>query len=239
MVVAIHQPEHLPWLGLFDKVRQADCVVLLDHVPYRKHYFQNRNRIRSANGAFWLTVPVRVTGRFGQPIKEVQIDREGNPRWRQRCWSSLMQSYQKAPYFNDYAPFFEQLYRTDWQWLVELNEAIIGYVLSALQVQVRCVKSSALGVHGAKGELIYNICDAVGADTYLSGVSGRTYLDLKRFEAASIEVRFQEFRHPVYRQLYQPFIPCLSTVDLLFNCGPGSAEVLKSVGVDRLASVLE
>lgn len=239
MVVTIHQPEHLPWLGFFDKVRQADCFVILDQVPYRKNYFQNRNRIRSATDALWLTVPVRVAGRFGQPIKDVRVDGEGNPRWRQRCWGRLMQAYRKAPFFNNYAPFFEQLYRTEWQWLAELNEAIIEYLLSVLQIRVRCAKASALGVRGAKGELIHNICTALGADAYLSGISGREYLDLKRFEADGIEVMFQEFHHPVYRQLYEPFIPCLSTVDLLFNYGPGSAEVLKGVGVDRLASMPE
>src|SRR2546428_602993 len=98
MVVTIHQPEHLPWLGFFDKVRQADVFVILDHVRYRKRYFQNRNRIRAEHGAIWLTVPVHVKGMFHQPINEVRIDNEGNPRWREKCWNSIVQNYRKAPH---------------------------------------------------------------------------------------------------------------------------------------------
>lgn len=239
MVVTIHQPEHLPWLGFFDKIRQADLLVILDHVQYRRRYFQNRNRLRSSTGTVWVTAPVKVKGRYEQPIRDVQIDTEGDPRWRQRCWGSLTHCYGGAPYFDASASFFEGLYGKDWRWLVDLNEAIIDYLLSAFHIHIRRVTSSTLGVSGAKGELIYNICRAVGADTYLSGISGRTYLDMKRFEDAGIEVRFHEFHHPVYPQRYEPFIPCLSAVDLLFNHGPRSLDVLKGIGVECLAQVFE
>ncbi len=239
MVVTIHQPEHLPWLGFFDKVRQAEVFVLLDHVQFRKRYFQNRNRIRGEDGTLWVAVPVQVKGRYTQPINEVRIDNGGNRRWRQKCWRSLTTCYEPAPWFRDHAPFFEQLYRREWERLVDLNEAIIQYLFSAFDIHPRWVKSSTLGVEGAKGALMLEICRAVGADAYLSGISGRDYLDLESFAEAGIAVQVQEFHHPVYRQRYEPFIPCLSAIDLLFNHGPSSRQMLDGVGVETLTEVFE
>jgi len=106
MIVTIHQPEYLPWLGFFDKVRQADVYVMLDHVQYRKNYFHNRNRIRNHAGVVGVTVPVLTRERFGQALLEVEINDLGSPRWREKCWHSILQAYRKAPHFAGYAPFF-------------------------------------------------------------------------------------------------------------------------------------
>ena len=239
MTVTIHQPEYLPWLGFFDKIRQADVWVVLDHVQYRKNYFQNRNRVRGDRGAVWLTVPVLSKGRFGQALNEVAVDNDGSPRWRAKCWKSLVQCYEQAPFFSPHHRFFETLYDANWSSLVELNEAIIGYLLSALGIEVRTVRSSALEARGAGSELLLRICRELGADGYLSGISGREYLDVGLFQAEGIEVRFQDFHHPVYRQLHQPFIPCLSAVDLLFTCGPSSLDIIGGDGVERLQYVFE
>lgn len=237
MVVTIHQPEHLPWLGFFDKVRQADVFVLLDHVQYRRRYFQNRNRVRGRDGEVWVTVPVKVKGRYDQPINAVEID--GSPRWAEQCWNTLSHCYGRAPFFAGHAPFFEALYHRPWRRLAELNETLIRYLLDALGIRVEIVRSSALEPTGRKGELMLEICRRLGATAYLSGISGRDYLDRAQFAAAGIELTFQEFHHPVYRQLHEPFIPCLSAVDLLFTHGPGSLDVIKGVGVETLAQVFE
>src|SRR5437660_776329 len=103
MRVTIHQPEHLPWLGFLDKARRADLLVLLDSVQYRKNYFQNRNRVRAANGPAWVTVPVLTKGNADQEIREVQINTEGSPRWREKYWGTIEQSYRGAPFWNDYS----------------------------------------------------------------------------------------------------------------------------------------
>ena len=239
MVVTIHQPEHLPWLGFFDKARQVDVFVMLDHVQYRRRYFQNRNRIPTTQGSVWLTVPVLVKGKYDQPINEVRIDNEGNPRWREKCWNSIVHNYKKAPYFHDHAPFFEGLYQKDWDRLVDLNEAIIRYLLTAFSIDVKVVASSELNVQGQRGELLLDICKKLGAPVYLSGISGREYLDLKMFADAGIEVRFQEFHHPIYEQAYEPFIPCMSAIDLLFNYGPASLDVIRGVWVETMAHVFQ
>lgn len=239
MVVAIHQPEHLPWLGFFDKTLQADRFVLLDHVQYRKQYFQNRNRIRSAEGPVWLTVPVRIKGRHIQALNEAIIDNSGNPRWRSGCLQLLVHCYRKAPFFSQHAGFFEELYRRKWERLVELNEAILRYLLQAFSITVPLVRSSELQVTAHKSDLNLEICRRVGATMYLSGVSGREYLDLGKFQEEGIPVRFQEFHHPLYRQIHEPFVPGLSAVDLLFNHGPRSMEILRGIHAPVLEKTFE
>lgn len=239
MVVTIHQPEHLPWLGFLDKASQADLFVLLDHVQYRKRYFQNRNRIRSSEGFIWLTVPVLVKGRYTQAINQVVVNNEGAPRWREKCFNSLVHCYRKAPFFARYAGFFEDLYRRQWERLVDLNETIIRYLLQAFSIQVPLVRSSELGTNEQKGDLVLEICQKVGATTFLSGISGQEHLDMKRFSAQGVAVRVQEFHHPIYRQLHEPFLPCMSGIDLLFNHGPESSDILRGVGVSTMEEVFE
>lgn len=237
MVITIHQPEHLPWLGFFDKARQADVLILLDHVQFRKNYYQNRNRIRSNEGVVWVTVPVLRKGQHEQAINEVMINDEGSPRWKEKCWASIAQNYRKAPYWSTHEEFLTQLYKTAWVRLVDMNEAIIRYTLAALSVDVKIMRSSEMNVKGQRGELLLDICRKVGADVYLSGISGREYLDLKIFADAGVEVRFQEFHHPIYKQLHDPFIPCLAAVDLLLNYGPASPDIIKGVGIETLDQV--
>jgi hypothetical protein len=237
LIVTVHQPEHLPWLGFFDKLRQADVFVLLDNVQFRKNYFQNRNRIRTQNGAGWVTIPVSTKGLLSQSIREVRIDNQTNPRWRQKVWSTIEQCYRPARYWNQHESFLRQIYEKEWTMLCELNEVFIRYVLDALSINVKILKASDIQAGGKGSELILNICRELNANTYLSGTSGKDYLDLNPFSAASIAIRFQEFHHPIYRQLHEPFLPCMSAIDLLFNYGPASRKVLEGVGVETLERV--
>lgn len=239
MIVTIHQPEHLPWLGFFDKARQADLFVLLDNVPFRKNYFQNRNRLLSAGGPIWVTVPVYIKGKSGQLIEEVRISNDKVPRWKEKYWNSIVQCYRKATFFQEHAPFFENVLARPWDRLVELNHAILTYLLRALQIDVKLVRASTLGVEGTKSDLLLDICSKVGGTVYLSGISGRDYLDLALFAEAGVEVRFQAFHHPIYRQLHQPFAPLMSVADLLFGYGPESLAVIEGVGVDVMDHVFE
>lgn len=239
MHITIHQPEHFPWLGFFDKARQVERFVLMDNVQFRKRYFQNRNRILSPNGPIWLTVPVLVRGKQDQLISEVRIDNAGSPRWREKHWKSIVSCYDKAPFFLEHAHFFGQLYRTVWERLVDLNRAVIEYLFQAFGINVDVVMASGLEATGKRGDLVYEICVRAGAKSHLSGISGREFLDVDKFSRAGIEIRFQEFYHPIYRQLYEPFVPCMSAIDLLFNHGPKSRDILSGIGVERLDSVFE
>ena len=225
MIATMHQPEHLPWLGFFHKLRQCEAAVLLDTVQFARRDFQNRNRIKGANGPIWLTVPVASKGSFEQDIEAVAIvdDRD----WRRKCWSSMEHSYRRAPHFAEHRPFFEDLYAREWTRLVDLNVTIIRYLAGQLGIGTRLVLSSELGLRARGGtEVALAACRAVGATTYLSGAFGREYLDESLLAAAGIAVRYQAFRHPTYPQQFGEFLPQLSAVDLLFNCGPGSGAVL-------------
>jgi len=237
LIVTIHQPEHLPWLGLLDKVRQADVFVLLDNVQFRKNYFQNRNRVRTQSGADWITVPVITKGRADQLIRDVEVDGRANPRWMQIAGSTLRQSYRQTRHWQDHEPFFEDIYKREWKQLSELNEILIRYLLEAFSIKVRILKASEIGATGKGTDLLLNVCQDLKAETYLSGISGRDYLNLDAFATASIAVRFQEFHHPIYRQFYEPFLPCMSSVDLLFNHGSASIEILQGIGVPTLDEV--
>jgi hypothetical protein len=236
VIVTIHQPEHMPWLGLFDKIRRAELFVFLDNVQYRHKYFQNRNKIRSSNVETWLNVPVLTAGKSEQLINEVEID-DTQYRWKEKCWKAISLNYQKAPFFGKYGKFFQDLYQKEWHLLADLNEFIIGYIAGALNLKVKLVKASECQVSGSGERLILNICKEVGARTYISGISGiggRGREFESEFAKEGIEVVYQEFYHPIYQQVYQPFVPGMSVIDLLFNHGDKSLDIIKGIGVERM-----
>lgn len=225
MIVSINQPAYLPWLGYFQRIAVSDLHVVLDHVQFEKNSFVNRNRIRSSGGAVWLTVPVRTAGRFGRlPIDELEIDSSSN--WRRKHWQTIAQAYRRAPFFEEHALFFESVYEQEWRLLADLCGALTGYLLEAFAISTPLRRSSGLGAGAAKDELVLEICRVTGASLYLSGQFGRSYLHEERFAAHGIDVVYQDYRHPVYPQVYSPFVSHLSAVDLLFNCGPESRDVL-------------
>ncbi|HWH81909.1 MAG TPA: WbqC family protein [Burkholderiaceae bacterium] len=217
MIVSIHQPAYLPWLGHFDRVARSDLHVVLDHVQFEKNSFVNRNRVRSTQGAVWLTVPVRTAGRFGRlPICQVET---ASTRWQRKHWATLRHCYAHTEHFAAHAGFFEQLYRQDWPALEPLLRESTGYLQAAFGIRTPVVRSSELKVGGEKSALVLALCEAVGATTYLSGPLGRDYLDLASFADAGIAVTFHDYRQPVYRQSGPGFQANLSAIDLLFNCG--------------------
>jgi len=223
MYVTIHQPEHLPWLGFFDKISQVDLFILLDNVQFRKNYFQNRNKIRvsSKEGWTYLTVPVLQKGRSEQLINEVEINNETN--WREKHFRTLQQAYARAPHFKDHQGFLEKLYQTNWKKLIDLNCELIRYLMDAFDINKKVMLASELGeTDGHKSDLILSLCRKVQATKYLSGSYGKEYLELDKWKEAHIEVAFHEFTHPVYKQAYDSFVPGLSSIDCLFNLGDES-----------------
>lgn len=226
MIVAVHQPQYLPWLGYFDKIRRADRFCYLDNVQYKKNDWQNRNRIKTARGWQWLTVPVQY--RFPQKISEVTINNTVN--WKNKHLQSLVTNYNRAPFFKKFAKLFEEVYSKDWVFLSELNIALIERLKAAFGLdRAPAVKSSELSLREDPTDRLIDICRKLKADAYLSGQDGVKYLDLGRFEQSGIQVIIQEFVHPVYPQLFKKFQPRMSVVDLLFNCGPESIERIAEV----------
>ena len=228
MTVVIAQPENLPWLGYFDKMRHSDIFVFLDNVQFKRRYFENRNKIRTRDGWIWLTIPVIVKGKFEQKINEVMIDNTRD--WRRKHWNSFVHAYQRAPHFKDYADFFEHTYKQDWQFLVDFNIRLCLFIAEAMSLKQEFKRASELKIGGRSTELLLNICRKLNARTYFSGKFGKNYLDESRFAEHNIGIVYQDFRHPTYNQLFKPFIPGMSAVDLLFNYGRMSREILENRG---------
>lgn len=227
MIAAIHQPQFMPWLGYFDKIVRSDIFVFLDNVQFKKNEFQNRNKIKTAQGWMWLTVPVLY--KYPEHIDEVQINNRID--WRKKHVRTLKINYAKTPYFYDLSPEVEQFYVGDWEFIAEANRESVLMLLRMLGADTKTEVASSLGdLPEEPSERLAAICVSVGADTYLSGAGGRAYVDLEPFNKKGIKVVFQNFKHPVYLQLYGDFIPNLSLLDLLFNCGPDSLMILEGAG---------
>jgi hypothetical protein len=226
--IAIHQPEHLPWLGYLDKARQADLLILLDTVAFKKNYFENRNRIRTPQGWGWLNAPVLSKGKFGQTFLEVEINNQ--TRWAEVYWRTLMQNYSKAPFWKPFAPALEAILSRPWKLLLDLNLALIEFLWSAFPITTPLRRASTLGVSGHKSELLLDICRKTDATVYLSGPSGKGYLVESLFTDAGIGVEYHAFHHPEYPQLFSPFVPGMASIDLLLNEGPEGIRRLDAAG---------
>jgi hypothetical protein len=226
MIVAIHQPQFMPWLGYFDKIVRSNIFVFLDNVQFKKNEFQNRNKIKTAQGWMWLTVPVSY--KYPEHMDEVQINNRVD--WRKKHVKTLAINYQKTPYFHALFPEVERFYAGPGQAesISAVNRESVIMLLKLLGVDKETAVASAMGdLPEEPSERLATICKSMGADTYLSGAGGRAYLDLEPFNKMGISVVFQTFKHPVYPQLYGDFIPNLSLLDLLMNCGPDSLNIVE------------
>lgn len=229
MILAGHQPEHLPYIGFFHKIMHADIFMLVDHVQYTKKTFQNRNKIRNAhgsNGWTWLTVPVTTRGKFTQRICDVEINNESD--WRDKHFKSIYYAYKGTPFFDDYIPLFDKIYSKKWAMLSELNETLIKTILKTLDINIKIIKSSSYNIQGKKTDMLINMCKAVDVDGYLSGQGGKNYVNETEFKNAGLSHDFLEFEHPIYQQKYKPFVPYMSIIDLLFNCGNKTKEIIRN-----------
>jgi len=228
MIISVHQPQYIPYLGYFDKIAKSDAFVFLDQVQYKPREFQNRNKIRTKDSWIWLSVPVVSKGLGRQPISEVIID--NNFPWQRKHLTSLKTCYGASASFNEYLLFFEEVYVKKWQRLLDLNVHIINYMLGQLSVARPIYLESQLGIKGVRTKRIIEICKKLKADTYLSGIGGKDYLDEQEFIKAGTRLVYQNFTHPAYRQQFMvdksDFIPYMSILDLLFNEGPKARQIL-------------
>ena len=225
MKLAIHQPHYLPWLGYFAKWAAADLFVFLDTVQYEKNGWQNRNRIKTAAGARWLTVPVHA--RLGTPIDAVGVD-EAQP-WRARHRRAIEDAYARAPHLPRHLDALRALFATEWPQLAPLAVATGEWLARTLGIATPARLASTLGVSATDPtERLIAICRTVGADTYLAGRDGALYMDREAFARAGITVQFQHYKHPAYAQLHGEFVPFLSALDLLLTHGDDALAILRS-----------
>lgn len=218
--IAIHQPMYLPYPGVFNKIKNMDIFVFLDDAQYSDGYYYNRNRIKTPKGALMLTVPVKKSS--GEKLNEIKI--ENNIFWQKKHMKSLVAYYEKSDHFNDYRDFFEEVYNTNTKWekLHDLNMKIMVCLMEQLDIDTQFYFSSVLlkNYPPMKGtQRLVEICKELDAELYLSGISGRDYLDKRFFEENNIKLEFQNYIPKEYKQMYGDFIPNLSVIDLLFNLG--------------------
>lgn len=227
--VVIHQPDFMPYLGFFHRFLNADMWVILDNVQFvtgTSRSWTNRDKIKTPNGEKWITVAVQKAPKDTM-INEILLSE--NVDWRGGNLNMLKENYRNASFFDEIFPYIEVLYGFDCKKLADFNIKSIEMLLKMFNINIERGLSSSLNPGGKSNELLVDILKKVGATTYLSGVGARAYYDSKPFDEAGIKVVWQEFKHPVYPQLHGEFIPYLSSIDILFNCGiEKSREIIRS-----------
>jgi hypothetical protein len=232
VIVAAHQPAFLPWLGYLHKMASCDLFVVVDCVQYEAQNFQNRNRVKRNDGAGWLTVPLHRGSRDAAITdKRICNQARGRHAWGRIAWRTLEVHYARAPFWSSYAPELREVLLAPWERLVDLDAATLELARRWLAITTPVVRSSTLGLVGVKSERIADMCRKVNASAYLSGLGGSAaYLDPGVLTRSGIDVRWQRFEHPVYRQRYPAlgFVPNLAFVDLVMNCGPEASAILRA-----------
>ena len=226
--IAIMQPTFLPWIGYFSLIDCVDEFVFLDNVPFDKRSWQQRNRIKTAQGPIWLSVPVLSKGRTNQLIHDVNILKDADKSPFHKIKTAIEHNYKRAPYYHHYAKDFFALFDDNKHNLALLNQSIIQWACRQLGIKTSLINASTLPAIGQKEKLLVNICKDRCASHYISPPGSKTYLDNSdAFQAAGIVLDYHNYEHPPYAQLYGNFEPYMCIIDLLFNEGPASADIIK------------
>ncbi len=226
MKAAILQSNYIPWKGYFDLMNMADVFIIYDEVQYTKNDWRNRNKIKTSNGASWLTIPVRQE-KLSQRIIDTTVH---SNEWRRKHWNSISLSYSKSAYFKDYRSIFEVLYLNSTETnLSRINYDLFVAINSILGITTTLTWSNELGLIDGKTERLVDLCKKVGADEYISGPAAKDYLKVDLFEKENIKLSWMDYNgYPEYSQLYPPFEHGVSILDLIFNEGPNATRFMKS-----------
>lgn len=226
----ILQPAYIPWRGFFHQIQKADVFVFYDDVQYDDRGWRNRNRIKTASGVQWVSIPVasRSVQIERTPIKDVRIcwDRP----WPRKHWASIRHAYARAPFFTRYAGIVESLYARRDEYLADFTIACIEVLAGELGLAARYLRSSKLPAQGAKTDRLLSLLGAVGASHYISGPSARAYIDERALEVAGMTLEYMTYEYPEYEQLHPPYDPQVSILDLLFMKGPEAGRYIWGVG---------
>jgi len=216
----------MPWSGFFYKMALADLYVIFDHVQFKKRYFENRNQIVSPNGEIrYINVPVLTKNKFNQSIMNVIIDNSRD--WRNKIIKKIEHFYKKSPYFHNYFEEIKNIINDNYIYIIDLNIRLIDYFRKNLKIEGPMIFSSGMNVSSFHGsDLILEICRKNNADNYLCGSSGKEYLKIKDFDENKIKIQWLNYKTPNYKQLCKAFIPDMSIIDLLFNHGEKSRDIL-------------
>jgi hypothetical protein len=226
--VAIVQSNYIPWKGYFDLIAAVDEFIVYDDMQYTRRDWRNRNLIKTPQGVQWLTVPVKVKGKYTQKIRETEID---GREWAEAHWKAFVQNYRRASYFDEVATWLEPYYRgREYFHLSALNRALIEAVCGFLGITTRITNSWDYSLTGEKSQRLAELCVQAGCTEYISGPGARGYLDPTPFDERGINVTWFDYDgYLEYRQQWGGFVHTVSIVDLLFNEGPNSRDYLRFV----------
>jgi len=219
MKCAILQPSYIPWRGFFHQIQKVDLFIFYDDVQYDKHGWRNRNRIKTANGSIWLTIPVQSKGNTKEhtPINEIRVV---DHKWSAKHWMTIQLAYKRARHFAEYAPLVESLYQQRSDLLADFTIDSTIALARALGIKhTQFLRSSAIPVEGQKTERLIGLLQSVGATHYVSGPSAESYIDQESFRSAGIDLEYMRYDYPQYEQLHPPFDPQVSILDLMFSAG--------------------
>lgn len=227
MIISIHQPNYLPYIGFFHKMMNSDVFALYDDAEFVKEMYYHRNKIKTSNGELWLTVPVNYKFSDHPRILDISIDNKLN--WAKKHWNSIITNYSKAQYFKKYAESFEEIYSRDWIKLVDLNFSLIKRVNEILEISTPLILTSEYQVTGERTEKLVQITSLLKGSTYLAGKTSLKYLVEEKFTSKGMKIQYQKFTHPIYQQLHGEFLPNMCILDLIFNEGVNSAGILRGL----------
>lgn len=229
----VHQPQYFPYPGFFHKLSLADVFVIMDDVQYDKR-FTNRNKIVATNGWMWITVPIKKEHKF---LNNMDIEINNNMIWGEDHWKKIHQSYANAKYFYLYRDYLRETFNKRWDFLFDLDFETLKKTIGWLDLKIDIVRESELKVKGSSTERLVNACKAVGADTYVSGMGGKNYVDEKLFEKNNIKLAYQQYASVVYPQrLSKTFIPDLSILDLLVNVGQDAKKMITNAAFEEITN---
>lgn len=225
--LATVQSNYIPWKGYFDLINSVDEFILLDDVQYTKRDWRNRNRIKTANGLMWLTIPVDTKGKYYQEIRDTVIS---DSKWNHNHWRSITHNYSGAKYFDNYRDVFENLYLgLNEKFLSRVNYRFLKVICDILNIDTKLSWSMDYQLGEGKTERLIGLCKQTGSTEYISGPSAKGYINEDLFEREGIVLQYMDYSgYPKYRQLYPPFEHAVSIIDLIFNEGPKAKKYMKS-----------
>jgi WbqC-like protein family len=225
--VAILQSNYIPWKGYFDMIAAVDEFIIYDDMQFTKRDWRNRNQIKTPQGARWITVPVKVKGKFDQSIKNTEIDGHD---WREQHWKSISLNYKKSKHFNALSGQLEALYAVDYRYISELNRAFIEFVCNYLGIKTKISNSWDYALCDGKTERLVDLCKQAGASEYISGPAAKEYIEPRFFNDAGVSLNWFDYAgYPEYPQLWGDFVHGVTILDLLFNCGKVSKNYMRFV----------
>ena len=220
MIISAHQPAYMPWLGYLNRISRSDIFVFLDNVQFERNSFINRNRIKTLKGQQWITIPILSKGHMNSTVAETKID--NRQPWRRKHLRSIEASYGRSLFFGQNQKKIESLLLGSEDTIAELCWIHLKFWLAEFEIKTKIVRASELNLKNKKSEMVLELCQTLGSKRYISGPFGKHYLNQDCFDQAGIEIEYDLFEYPIYKQTWGEFIPGLSCIDFWMNMGPYS-----------------